>query len=93
MSNFYHLEADLPLKKYIPNKPEIYGLKKIALVHSKAFYTINLETYVGKPPDDRCNISNCAADIVLRIVEPVQGTKRNISGDNRLTSLELAKMF
>jgi hypothetical protein len=35
-------------KQYIPSKPARYGVKTFALVDSKSFYTINLETYCVK---------------------------------------------
>ncbi|XP_050315500.1 piggyBac transposable element-derived protein 4-like [Anthonomus grandis grandis] len=78
-------------RQYIPSKPAKYGLKVFALVDSKTAYRLNLEPYVGKQPDRLCSISNAAEDIVLRLVEPVRGTNRNITGDNWFSSLSLAK--
>lgn len=78
-----------PFKQYIPNKPAKYGIKTFALVDAKTSYTLNLETYVGTQPDGPYKLSNSAEDIVLRLVHPVGGTNRNITGDNWFSSIPL----
>lgn len=77
-------------KQYIPSKPAKYGIKTFALVDAKTSYTFNLETYVGTQPEGPYKLSNSAEDIVLRLVYPVAGTNRNITGDNWFTSLSLS---
>lgn len=78
-------------KQYIPSKPAKYGVKVFALVDCRTTYTINLEPYVGRQPDGPFQMNNSAEEIVLRLVEPVQGSNRNITGDNWFTSLPLAR--
>ncbi|XP_055912050.1 piggyBac transposable element-derived protein 4-like [Eupeodes corollae] len=76
-------------KQYIPSKPAKYGIKTFALVDAKTFYTLNLEPYVGTQPDGPFKFKNNGEDVTLRMVQPVEGTKRNITGDNWFTSLSL----
>ncbi|CAH1990806.1 unnamed protein product [Acanthoscelides obtectus] len=76
-------------RQYISNKPSKYGIKTFALVDAKTAYTMKLETYVGLQPPGPYQQSNNAKDIVMRMVEPVQGTNRNITGDNWFTSIPL----
>jgi hypothetical protein len=70
------------LKQYIPSKPNKYGIKIYALVDTKVLYTYNLEIYIQKPPDDPYQVSNKPADVIKRLVEPINGTGRNIKADN-----------
>ena len=72
-----------------PSKPAQYGLKIFALVDAKTAYTFNLEPYVGTQPKGPYNFNNTAKDIVLRLIQPVEGTNRNITTDNWFTSIPL----
>lgn len=77
---------------YIPNKPAKYGVKIFALVCAKSMYTLNLEVYTGKQPDGSpLQLSNSAEDVVLRMVKPIEGTNRNVTGDNWFTSISLTE--
>nr|CAI5867610.1 unnamed protein product [Callosobruchus analis] len=76
-------------KQFIPSKPAKYGIKMFALVDAKTAYTINLETYVGTQPGGPYKVGNSAEDITLRLVEPVEGSNRNITGDNWFSSVSL----
>jgi len=78
-----------PFRQYIPSKPTKYGIKTFALVDPKTVYTLNLETYLGTQPDEPYKISNASQDVVLRLVEPIVGTNRNIPVDNWFTSIPL----
>lgn len=78
-------------KQYIPSKPARYGVKMYALVDAKTVYTFNLEPYVGTQPAGPYKFSNSPDDVVLRLVHPVEGTKRNITGDNWFSSVPLVK--
>lgn len=82
--------GNCPFRQYIPNKPAKYGVKMFALVDAKTAYTINLETYVGMQPAGPYQQSNSSQEIVLRLVEPICGTNRNITGDNWFSSIPLA---
>ena len=76
-------------KQYMPKKPNKYGLKIFALVDAKTRYTLNLEPYVGKQPEGPFRVENDASSIVLRLIEPISGTSRNITCDNWFTSFPL----
>lgn len=78
-------------KQYIPSKPNRYGIKIFALVDSATSYASNLEVYVGKQPEGPFEQSNKPHDIVLRLIEPISGTNRNLTSDNWFTSVELVK--
>jgi hypothetical protein len=70
------------LKQYIPSKPNKYGIKIYALVDAKVLYTYNLEIHAGKQPDGLYQVSSKPADVVKRLVEPINGTGHNIKADN-----------
>lgn len=76
-------------RQYIPNKPAKYGLKVFAMVDAKTFYVLNLEVYVGKQPEGPFQQSNKPEDIVLRLVEPLKNSRRNITFDNWFSSYPL----
>lgn len=76
---------------YMPSKPAKYGIKVFALVSTTNFYATNLEIYVGTQPPGPYQKSNSTEDLVMRLVEPVAGTNRNITCDNWFTSVPLAK--
>lgn len=78
-------------KQYIPSKPNKYGLKIFALVDAKTKYTVNLEPYVGLQPEGPYRVKNDPANVVLRLIEPISGTGRNITCDNWFTSFDLIK--
>lgn len=75
--------------QYIPSKPNKYGIKIYASVDSKTFYSHNLEIYAGKQPEGPYMLSNKPKDVVMRLVEPLFGSGRNITCDNWFTSVEL----
>jgi hypothetical protein len=52
-------------------------------------YTYNLEIYAGKQPDDLYQTSNKLADVVKRLVEPINGTGQNITAENWFTNINL----
>lgn len=78
-------------RQYIPNKPARYGIKIFALVDVKNAYTYNLEVYAGQQPDGPYKMNNNAESVVKRMVQPVEGTRRNITMDNWFTSLPVVK--
>lgn len=78
-------------KQYIPSKPAKYGLKVFALVDCKTAYTLKLEPYVGIQPEGPYRQSNSAEDVVLRMVESIKGSNRNITCDNWFSSFPLIK--
>ncbi|KAK9716867.1 Transposase IS4 [Popillia japonica] len=52
-----------------------------------------MEVYGGQQPEDPFRCSNSPKDIVDRLVEPVSGTKRNITCDNWYTGIDLFRIL
>lgn len=77
--------------QYIPSKPAKYGLKVFVLCDAKIFYVNNLEVYCGKQPEGKYNLPNTPTEIVLRLLENVKGSNRNLTCDNWYSSYPLAK--
>lgn len=82
--------GNCPFRVYMPNKPAKYGIKIYALVSASNFYTVSMEVYVGTQPDGPYKVTNSSKDLVLRLVEPIRGSNRNVTADNWFASLELA---
>lgn len=80
-------------RQYIPSKPNKYGIKIFCLSDAKLFYAANMEIYCGQQPEGPFKQSNSAADVVMRLSEPIFHSGRNITGDNWFTSLELVKQL
>lgn len=81
-------------KQYIPSKPNRYGIKIFALVDSASSYACNLEVYVGQQPPGQYECPNDPCSIVLRLIEPISGSNRNLTCDNWFTSFNLVnKLF
>ena len=80
-----------PFRQYIPNKPAKYGIKIFALVDARTFYTWNLEIYAGMQPEGPYKLENGADKVVMRLVEPIFNTGRNLTVDNWYTSVGLAR--
>lgn len=79
-------------RMYIPNKPARYGLKVQILADAKTFYMYNAEVYVGKnEAQSRASDLLHPTQVVLRMTEPIFGSKRNVTGDNWYTSIELVR--
>lgn len=76
-------------RQYMRSKPAKYGLKVYAMVCAKTFYTANLEVYVGSQPDGPYVVNNSSKDVVLRMIEPISGSGRNVTIDNFFTSIPL----
>lgn len=76
-----------PFRIYMPKKPAKFGIKVYALVSASNFYATNLEVYVGRQLEGQYKVSNKTRDLVLRMVEPVSGSHRNITADNFFSSL------
>ncbi|XP_018310782.1 uncharacterized protein [Mycetomoellerius zeteki] len=77
--------------QYIKSKPEKYGIKIFVLVDTQTLYTTNLEIYSETQPDGPYKVSNDAFDVVKRLVQPISGTRRNITMDDWFSSVSLAK--
>ncbi|XP_050306964.1 uncharacterized protein LOC126743786 [Anthonomus grandis grandis] len=79
-------------RMYIPKKPAKYGIKVQVLADAKTHYLIDAEIYAGSEIKvdgaKKPTLSN-PTRVVLRLVECVKGTNRNITGDNWYRSVEL----
>lgn len=80
-----------PFRQYISSKPARYGIKIFAAVDAACYYTGNLEIYAGKQPSREFEIDNRPKAVVLRLIQPITKTGRNITMDNWFTSVDLAK--
>lgn len=69
--------------QYIPSKPAKYSIKIYAFVDSKTYYTLNMELYGGKQPENSPHvISNKPYDVVDRLIQCISQSSRNITMDN-----------
>ncbi|KAL4154028.1 hypothetical protein QTP88_001861 [Uroleucon formosanum] len=77
--------------QYMPAKPAKYGMKLYALCDAKTFYVYNFEIYCGKQKPGQFLVSNKPFDIVMRLIEPLKTSKRNLTTDNYYGSYPLAQ--
>lgn len=77
--------------QYMPAKPAKYGIKLYALCDAKTFYVHNFEIYCGKQKPGQFFVSNKPHDIVMRLIEPLKNSKRNLTTDNYYGSYPLAQ--
>lgn len=82
--------GNFTFRVYMPSKPAKYGIKVFALVSTTNFYATNLQIYVGKQTQGSFQNSTKVNDLVMRLVEPVAGSNRNITCDNWFASIPLA---
>lgn len=68
-----------------------YGIKMYTLVDAKTLYTVNLEIHAGDQPDGPFFVSYDPFDVVNRLVAPVSTTNRNVTLNDRFTSIPLAQ--
>lgn len=61
------------------------------LVDVKTTYTVNFEAYVCTQTDDSYKYQNSGKADVLHFVKPIERSSRNITADNRFTSVPLIK--
>lgn len=61
------------------------------MVRVKTFYTDNLEIYTGTQPEGPYVISNSSEDVVMRKIEPISGSGRNVTVDNSFTFSQLCE--
>lgn len=70
----------------MPNKPAKYGIKMFVLADAKTHYVNSFEIYCGLQPEGPFRVSNTPTDIVLRLVDHIAGSNRNLTTDNWYTS-------
>lgn len=81
-------------KMYMPNKPNKYGLKIMCLTDARNNYLLNAYIYSGKGSDgttlsDSEKKLAVPSQAVIRLVKPIEGSNRNVTGDNWFSSIEL----
>ena len=85
----YPTRGRCPFKTYIPSKPDKYGIQCISLCDSRTYYVYNAMIYTGKgsTPDG----IQQAQYFVETLMKPLENTNRNVTFDNRFTSLRLVQ--
>lgn len=68
-------------------------LKIFALCDAKLFYTGKLEIYCGKQPNGAYDMSSKLFNIVMRLIDHVTGSNRNLTCVNGYTIYPLAIKF
>ncbi|CAB3249420.1 unnamed protein product [Arctia plantaginis] len=85
-------------KVYMPKKPAKYGIKIQCLTDARSGYLLNAYIYVGKDSDSQ----NLPAEYqgmkkptqaVMRLIPPIEGSRRNVTTDNWYTSIELLELL
>lgn len=67
-----------PFLQFIKSKPAKYEINMYSLDDSKTFYACNMQVYSGKQPEGPYQISKAAKDVVLRAIEPISGSTREL---------------
>lgn len=85
-------------KMYMPKKPNKYGLKIMCMTDAKNGYLVDAYIYLGKDSDSHglpieYQRLNKPTQAVLRLVASIEGTHRNVTTDNRFTSVELMNIL
>jgi hypothetical protein len=85
-------------RMYMPKKPARYGIKIMAMTDARTHYLYNAYIYTGKNCYGRTlseeeNKLSKPTQSVLRLVKPVQGSNRNVTGDNWFSSIQLVQQL
>lgn len=76
-----------PFRQYLPSKPDKYGMKIWWACDSATFYPLNGIPYIGK---EAVKAVGLGRQVVEKLVEPYEGSNRNVTCDNYFTDHELA---
>ena len=71
----------------MPSKPGRYGMKYWILADTESHYCYNTIPYLGKEGD--APAVNLGAQVIKNLVEPIKGTKHNVTCDCYFTSIDL----
>lgn len=83
-------------KMFMPKKPDKYGIKLMCVTDAQTNYLFNAYVYSGRDSDGN-GLSNeektfpKPTQATIRLVRPLYGSNRNITGDNWFSSIELVK--
>ena len=76
--------------QYMPNKPDKFCIKFWLAVDVESKYILYFIPYLGK--DESCPSTQGLSDnVVMTIMEPFMGKRRNVTTDNFFASFSLAK--
>ncbi|GBP74652.1 hypothetical protein EVAR_51577_1 [Eumeta japonica] len=78
---------------FIKSKPGKYGLKVQCMCDAKTHYLYNAFIYTEKPLTQRNSSLSVPTQDVLKLTEPLYGSKRNVTGDSWFTSVELVDLL
>lgn len=78
-----------PFKVYMKNKPHKYGIKIWMMSDSESYYCYNAQVYLGQQPGGR-EVGQ-GQRVVLDLVQPIEGSGRNVTTDQFFTSFELGQ--
>lgn len=76
-----------PFRVSMKNEPLKYGMKIVILNDTKTYYMLNAIPYVGKVNTEEGE--SVPSYYVRTLTEPIHGTKRNVTCDNRFMSVSL----
>lgn len=77
-------------KQCITSKQNKYGIKIFSMCDACTFYNSNMEVYLGKNYPEAAQNDDLAKSVVLRLIEPIRKTSRNLTTDKWFTSVSLA---
>jgi hypothetical protein len=78
---------------YIPNKLDKYSLKLVTMRDAKTFYMCSAKPYPYIGNEKREKNYSIPTQYVLHLTEEIQGTNRNCTMDNWLSSYEVAEQL
>lgn len=64
-------------------------MKIYALRDGRTFYTVNMDIYAGKQPQEPYQMLHEAASVVERLILPIDKRGRNITSENYFISVPL----
>lgn len=76
-----------PFRQYLPSKPDKYGMKIWWVCDSATAYPLNAIPYIGK---EAVKATGLGRQVVEKLVEPYEGSNRNVTCDNYFTDHKLA---
>ncbi|GBP21726.1 PiggyBac transposable element-derived protein 4 [Eumeta japonica] len=76
-------------KRFLPSKPDKYGMKIWWICDSKTSYPLFGVPYLGKEGQNRAE--NLAYNVVNQLCQPYFRSNRNVTFDNYFTSIDVAK--
>ncbi|GBP37913.1 PiggyBac transposable element-derived protein 4 [Eumeta japonica] len=85
----YPFRGRCSFRTYMKSKPAKRGIKILYLCDAKRRYLYNAFIYTGKAETNRRDTLFIPTQTVLTLAEPVMKTNRNITGDNRFSSIAL----